>query len=158
MDDSILVRRALGLGAIAGVRSMAAPAALSRAAEQGNIGSLEGTPFAALGSSRVSTALRMLEIGEMFVDKLPMVLPSRTSPPPLLGRAASGGLVGAALFASEGRRMAAGGVLGAASALTAAYATERLRLQTAERLRIPDPVVALLEDGVVLFGAARLLR
>jgi uncharacterized membrane protein len=136
---------------------MAAPATLSKAVERGDVGNLEHTPFATLGSPRVSTALRALEIGEMFVDKLP-VAPSRTSPPPLLGRAASGGLVGAALFASGGRGMAAGGVLGAVSALTVAYAAEYLRLQIAERLGIPDPVVALLEDGVVLFCAARLLR
>jgi uncharacterized membrane protein len=134
---------------------MAAPAALSRAAEQGDIGSLEGTPFAALGSPSVPTALRLFEVGEMFVDKLP-VAPSRTSPLPLLGRAASGALVGAALFASGGRQMMTGGVMGAVSAVAAAYATERLRLQIAERLGIPDFVVALSEDALVLFGSARL--
>ena len=118
---------------------MAAPAALSRAVERGDVGGLEDTPFAALGSPGVSTVLRLFEIGEMFVDKLP-VAPSRTSPPPLLGRAA------------------VGGALGAVSALMGAYVGERLRLLGAERLGIPDPIVALLEDGVVLFGAARLLR
>ena len=51
-----------------------------------------------------------------------------------------------------------GGVLGAVSALIGAYAAERLRLRIAQQLGIPDPVVAFLEDGVVLFGAARLLR
>jgi uncharacterized membrane protein len=158
VDDSDLVWRILGLGAIAGARSMAAPAALSRAAERGDVGSLEGTPFAALGSPRVSTALRLFEIGEMFVDKLPVIVPSRTSLPPLLGRAVSGAFVGAVLFVSDGRRAAAGGVMGAVSAAAAAYATERLRLQIAERLGIPDFVVALSEDAIVLFGAARLLR
>jgi uncharacterized membrane protein len=155
-EDMLL--RTLGLGAIAGVRSMAAPAALSRAVERGGVGGLEGTPFAALGSPRVSKALRLLQIGEMVVDKLPGLVPSRTSPPPLLGRAAFGAFVGAALFVSDGRRAAVGGVLGAGSALAGAYAGERLRLLGAERLGLPDPVVALLEDGVVLFGAGRLLR
>jgi uncharacterized membrane protein len=158
VDDSSLVWRTLGLGAIAGLRSVAAPAALSRAVERGDVDGLENTPFATLGSPRVSTALRLFEIGEMFVDKLPVIVPSRTAPPPLLGRAASGGLVGAALFASGGRRVAAGGVLGAVSAVAAAYATERLRLQIAGRLGIPDFAVALSEDALVLFGSARLLR
>ena len=158
MDDSNLVWRALGLGAIAGVRSMAAPAALSRAVERGDVGGLEQTPFAALGSPRVSRALRLFAIGEMFVDKIPVLVPSRTSPPPLLGRAASGGFVGSALFVSGGRRALTGGVLGAAAALAGAYAGERLRLRIVEKFGIPDPAVALLEDGVVLFGAARLLR
>jgi uncharacterized membrane protein len=158
MDDSHLVWRALGLGAIAGMRSMAAPAALSRAVARGDIGGLENTPFAVLGSPGVSTVLRTFEIGEMFVDKLPLMVPSRTAPPPLLGRVASGAIVGAALFASGGRRIATGGVLGAASALASAYATERLRLQIAERLGVPDSIVALLEDGIAVFGGARLLR
>ena len=156
MDGSNLAWKALGLGAIAGMRSMAAPATLSRALERGDIGSLDATPFAAFGYSGVSTVLRMFEIGEFIVDKLP-IAPSRNSPPPLLGRAASGAFVGAALFASAGRRAAAGGILGATSALATAYATERLRLQIAERLGAPDPVVALLEDGLVLLAGARLL-
>ena len=154
-EDMLL--KTLGLGAIAGVRSMAAPAALSRAVERGDVGGLEQTPFAALGSPGVSTALRLFEIGEMIVDKLP-VAPSRTSPPPLLGRAVSGAFVGSALFISGERRAATGGVLGAVSALAGAYVGERLRLLGAQKLGIPDPIVAFLEDGVVLFGAARLLR
>ena len=158
MDDSNLVWRALGLGAIAGVRSMVAPAALSTAVERGYVGGLEQTPFAALGSPGVSRALRLFEIGEMLVDKLPVLVPSRTSPPPLLGRAASGAFVGSALFVSGGRRAATGGVLGAASALAGAYVGERLRLRIVEKFGIPDFAVALLEDGVVLFGASRLLR
>jgi uncharacterized membrane protein len=152
-----MLLRTLGLGAVAGARSMAAPAALSRAVGRGDVGGLEDTPFAALGSPGVTTALRVLEVGELFVDKLP-VAPSRTSPPPLLGRAASGGLVGAALFASGGGRMAAGGVLGAVSALVGAYAAERLRLLGAQKLGVPDTLLALLEDCIVLLGAARLLR
>jgi uncharacterized membrane protein len=158
VDDSNLVWRALGLGAIAGVRSMAAPAALSKAVERGDVGGLEQTPFAALGSPGVSRALRLFEIGEMFADKLPALVPSRTSPLPLLGRAASGAFVGSALFVSGGRRAVTGGVLGSASALAGAYVGERLRLRIVETFGIPDPAVALLEDGVVLFGAARMLR
>jgi uncharacterized membrane protein len=152
-----LLLKTLGLGAIAGVRSMAAPAALSKAVERGGVGGLEQTPFAALGSPGVSTALRLFEIGEIFVDKLP-VAPSRTSPPALLGRAASGAFVGAALFVSDGRRVAVGGVLGAVSALAGAYVGERLRLLGTQTLGVPNLLLALLEDGVVLFGATRLLR
>jgi uncharacterized membrane protein len=151
------IRRTLILGAVAGMRAMAAPATLSRAVVRGDVDGLENTPFAALGSPEVSTMLRMFEIGEMFVDKLPAV-PSRTSLPPLLGRAVSGGLVGAALFASEGRRAATGGALGGAAAVASAYAGEQLRAQVGQLTGVPDPAVALLEDAVVLLGAHRLLR
>jgi uncharacterized membrane protein len=71
---------------------------------------------------------------------------------------ASGALVGAALFASEDRGQAVGGILGAVAALASAYAGESLRVQTAQRLGVPDPLVALLEDGLVLLAGARLLR
>ena len=157
MNGAGTIWRTLGLGAIAGMRSMAAPAILSRSVVAGRVGGLETTPFAALGSPRVSMALRALEIGELVVDKLPIV-PSRASVPPLLGRGASGALVGAALFASGGRQAAAGGALGAASAMAAAYAAERLRLQIAQRLGVPNVAAGLLEDGIVLFGGPRLLR
>jgi uncharacterized membrane protein len=145
------------MGAIAGFRSTAAPAALSRAISDGRIEGLEETPFAILGSPGGSAALRRMEIGEFIVDKLP-VTPSRTSPPPLLGRALSGALVGAALFTSERRHAAVGGILGAAAAVVAAYAGERLRLRAAQKFGIPSPIVALLEDGLVLLAGARLLR
>jgi uncharacterized membrane protein len=136
---------------------MAAPAALSRAAAEGRLDGLGATPFAVLGSSKVSVLLTLFEVGELIGDKLPMT-PSRTSPPPLLGRAASGAFVGAALFASEGRRAATGGALGAVAAVASAYAGERLRARIGQATGAPDPAVALLEDAVVLLGSHRLLR
>jgi uncharacterized membrane protein len=136
---------------------MAAPAAVSRAAADGRLGSLEGTPFEVLGSSGAAKALTVLEIGELIGDKLP-ITPSRTALPPLLGRAASGALAGAALFASEGRRMAVGTALGAAGALASAQAGERLRMRISQRLGVPNLAAALLEDGIVLFTSYRLTR
>src|SRR5215210_6792802 len=118
-------RRALGLGAISGLRSLSGPAFVSRAASRGGL-NLDGTPLAFLGSRRLSTALLLMELGELAGDKLP-VAPSRTALPPLLGRAASGGVVGAAVFVSEGRRGATGAALGASAALAAGFAGERLR-------------------------------
>jgi uncharacterized membrane protein len=157
VNDSNLTWRAAGLGAVAGLRSMAAPAALSRTAQRGDLDGLRDTPLALLGSRRVSTLLSLFEVGELIGDKLP-VMPSRTSSPPLIGRGASGALVGAALFAAEGRRAATGGVIGAASALTGAYAGERLRVLGTQRLGVPDLPLALVEDAIALFGAYRLLR
>lgn len=149
--------KAAGLGAIAGLRSMAAPALLSRAIRRGYVGKLQGTPFATLGFPKVSAVLQLLMIGEMAADKTPFI-PSRTSAPALLGRALSGALVGAILFASEGRRGVSGATLGALCAVSAAYAGERLRMIGAEKLELPGQSAGLLEDGIVLFGGTRLLR
>lgn len=149
--------RAAGLGAIAGLRSMASPALLSRAMRSGGIEELWDTPFAALGYPKVSTTLQLLMVGEMVADKTPFI-PSRTSVPALLGRALSGALVGAALFAAERRRPPSGAVLGALSATAAAYAGEKFRTKGAEKLGVPDQILGLLEDGVVLLGGTYLPR
>ncbi len=148
--------RALGLGAISGLRSLSGPALVSRAAAKGSL-SLEGTALAFLGSPGVSKALLVMVLGELVGDKLP-VTPSRTALPPLLGRAASGALVGAALFASDGRHVAAGAAFGSSAAVAAAFAGERLRALAGEKTGLPDPVFALAEDAAVLLGGSHLLK
>jgi len=148
--------RALGLGAISGLRSLSGPAFVSRAASRGDL-DLDGTILAFLGSPRISKALVLMELGELVGDKLPAT-PSRTSPPPLLGRAASGALVGAAVFVSEGRRATTGAALGSTAAVVAAFAGEWIRALAVEKTGFPDPVVALAEDAAVLLVGLRSLR
>ena len=148
--------RALGLGAISGLRSLSGPAFVSRAASRGDL-NLDGTFLAFLSSPRLSKALVLMELGELVGDKLPAT-PSRTSPPPLLGRAASGALVGAAVFVSEGRRATIGAALGSTAAIAAGFAGERLRALIVEKTGLPDLVVALAEDATVLLVGLRSLR
>ena len=146
----------LTFAALSGLRSMAPPALLARAIRRGDVPDPKGTPYEILG--RLSPLLQILMVGEMVGDKTPFI-PSRTSAGPLLGRAASGALVAAALRASGGRggkRSAA--LLGALSAVAAAFAGENLRAQGAQRLGGPDLALALLEDGLVLYAGTRLLR
>src|SRR4051812_38526596 len=108
--------RAFGLGAIAGVRSMAGPSHLSRAASRGKVGGIEDTSFAPLASTKVARILTLLAVGEAVADKFGGI-PDRISPPGLIGRMASGALVGAALFAAAERRRTVGAVIGLLSAL-----------------------------------------
>lgn len=157
IDVSPDTLRTVAFAAIGGVRSMAAPALLARSASRGDVPGLRATPFAALGSNRVSNVLQVLMVGEMLGDKTPFI-PSRVSAGPLFGRALSGALAGSALFASRRRQGVSGALLGAAAALAGAYAADRLRSATTQGLGLPDPIFGLLEDGVVLFGGNRLLR
>jgi uncharacterized membrane protein len=154
LDPTVL--RAAGLAAIAGIRSMAAPALLAGAIRRSKLGALDGTPFARLGSDGVSTLLRVLMIGEMVGDKTPFV-PARTSPGPVFGRAFSGALAGSALYVSVGRGGASGALLGVIFALAGVYAADRTRSWATQELGIPDPVFGHLEDWLVLFGGRRLL-
>lgn len=145
-----------GLGAISGLRSMSGPAAVARAARDGRI-SLGGTRLAFLGSPWVAAALTALQAGEMIGDKLPSV-PGRTAPGPLLGRLGSGALVGTAVSASEGHRVLTGSLVGAGTAVAAAFAGEQLRAVIGGKTGVPDALVALAEDAVVLAVTASLLR
>ncbi len=149
-------RRTLSLGAISGLRSMSGPAFVSLAASNGNL-DLEGTSLAFLGSSRLSKVIVVMELGELVGDKLPKT-PSRSALPPLLGRAASGALVGAAVFVSDGRRATTGAALGSTAAIVAALAGERLRALAAEKTGLLDPVIALAEDATVLLIGLRSLK
>jgi uncharacterized membrane protein len=152
----VSTRRALGLGAISGLRSLSGPAFVSRAASRGDL-DLDGTFLAFLGSPRLSKALLLMELGELLGDKLP-VTPSRTALLPLLGRAASGGMVGAASFVSEGRRANTGILLGSSAAIASAFAGEWLRTLAVEKTGLPGPIVALAEDAIVLLIGFRILR
>lgn len=146
----------LAFAALSGLRSVAPPALLARAIRRGDVPDPKGTPFDLLGL--LSPLLQLLMVGEMAADKTPFV-PSRTAAGPLLGRAASGALVAAALRASAGRGgKGSAALLGGLSAVAAAFAAENLRTHGAQKLGAPDPVLALLEDGLVLVAGTRLLR
>ena len=140
---------ALGLGAVAGIRSMTPPALLSRAASRGEIRGIEKTPFAFLASPRVALLLTVLAAGEISADKLPFA-PDRISFPGLAGRLATGGLVGAALFSADGREGATGGALGALSSLASSYLSFYLRTGMQQRFGLPNPALGIVEDAVAL--------
>jgi len=133
---------------------MTGPALLARSARHGDV-ALSGTPFGALG--RLAPLLQLLMIGEMVADKAP-VSPSRNLPPSFAFRVLSGALVGAALFAAEGRRGAAGAPLGAVGAALGSVYGERLRVRGKERLGVPNVVLGHLEDGAALLAGTRLVR
>ena len=83
-----------GLGLIAGMRSMAAPALLSRHLA-GRSARGRGAAMRLLASRRTASVLTVLAAGEMVADKTPAI-PDRTDPPALLGRIVMGALSGAA--------------------------------------------------------------
>ena len=89
----------------------------------------------------------MLAIGEALADKLPFA-PDRISPPGLVGRMASGSLVGAALFAAAERRATLGAGLGLLAAAASSYPSYYLRVKTQEKLGAPNWAVGLVEDAL----------
>lgn len=137
---------AAALGWTAGMRSMMPPALLARALPRAT-GSLLSRPA-------VRAGLAVAALGEIAADKHPAI-PSRTSPPALVGRLGSGLVVGAALAGVRGESRLAGALIGGAAAVASSFAMERLRAEIGRQSGAPDPVVALGEDVLaVALGSA----
>jgi uncharacterized membrane protein len=147
---------AAAFGAIAGMRSMAAPALLSgRLAEVAK--APDSTAERLLASRKAARALTALAVGEAVIDKIPGT-PDRISPPLLLGRALTGALAGAALASFQGRRSTPGALAGAIGAVASSYAMFYLRQRVDRRVQLPDAAIGVLEDGLVMGLGRRLLR
>lgn len=135
------------IGLVAGLRSMTAPAIVSRAAGSGDL-RLNGTPLEKLGSPASANIFAALAAGELVADKLPFI-PNRTDPGPLAARVASGGLCGAAICLATKRPALTGAVLGGLAAIGGAFLGYELRKRAAQN-GSPDFAVALVEDAAAV--------
>ncbi|MDX1687147.1 MAG: DUF4126 family protein [Candidatus Promineifilaceae bacterium] len=150
-----LTARILGLGALAGMRTMSAPAVLVTYLRRRGAERLDGSPLQLLASPAAAWVTRLLAAGELAADKVPGN-PARTEPAPLLARAFSGGLAGYALSAAHGASKGKGVALGAAAAVASAFAAYHARRVLVESSGLPDPVVAVAEDALVIAGGRRM--
>ena len=139
---------AVGIGIIAGLRSLTAPAAVAWAAHLGAL-NLHGSPFVFMGSTTAVAIFSLLAIGELVTDKLPRT-PRRTALAPLLARIIMGGLCGACLCVAAGKSLAAGALLGGAGGLIGAFAGYQIRKRLVNNLHIKDILVAICEDLVAI--------
>ncbi len=151
-----MYKRAIGLSALAGLRGVSAPAFLSYYLSHGRNKKLGGTIFSPLGDERVSALLGLAAVGEIIADKLPFVA-DRTDIGPLVGRAASGALVGAVIFINEGEQPLAGAATGVITALASTLLSFQLRTRSTSKLHIPNVLAGLLEDGIVVAAGSRLI-
>ncbi len=146
---------ALGIGIVAGLRSLTAPAVVAWGAHLSWL-NLHGSPLAFIGSTAAIAILSVLAIGELVADKLPMI-PKRTAPAPLMARVAIGGLCGACLCAAVGKSLLAGTLLGGIGGIVGAFLGYGIRRRL--DLHIKDLVVAVCEDlvavGLALFLVSR---
>lgn len=140
-DDVLL--RAVALGVVAGMRSQLPLAMLCLAAHQQGRG--EQSVSDRLTSPGVTALLLASTAGELVIDKLPFT-PSRLRPGSLVLRAGLGSLAGALLMNDGGLRPLSGWVLGACGALAGSYAGHDVRAGLVAATRLPDPVIAILED------------
>ena len=139
---------AIGIGIVAGLRSLLAPAIVAWAAHFGSL-NLHGSPFAFMGSTAAVAIFSIFAIGELVADKLPKT-PKRTAFAPLLARILLGGLSGASLFAATGKSLLTGAVLGATGGVVGAFVGYEIRRRIVNNLHIKDIFVAICEDLVAI--------
>jgi uncharacterized membrane protein len=156
MNTSHIFALALGIGVVAGLRSLTAPAAVSWSAYLGWL-SLAGSPLAFMGSIAAVATFSLLGIGELIADLLPRT-PKRTAPVPLIARILTGGLCGACLCVSVNQPLV-GALLGGIGGVIGAFAGYEVRRRLVSSLNMKDTFVALPEDlialGLALFLVSR---
>ncbi len=156
MTDAQVYAGSAVLGAVSGMRSMAAPAIVSRLASSGLL-PIDESQIDFLNKSATAKTTAVLAVGEMIADKLPFI-PNRTDALPLITRAISGAMSGAAFSNGKKRSALFGALCGMAAAIGATYGAFKLRQMAKERLEIPDTVVAVAEDALVAAAGYLLLK
>ena len=95
--------------------------------------------------------VKALAAAELVGDKLP-IAPNRIAPALLLGRVATGMLVGAAVGGRTGMHRGESALIGGLIAFASTHATYRMRRALSRRL--PPLAAAFVEDAIVLGTAA----
>ena len=149
--------KAIVLGAVAGIRSMAAPVLLSQELSKISPVLLQGSPLRHLQAGPVAMGLKFLAASEMAGDKLPQ-MPDRTTLPSLVMRTASGALVGAALFTASRDKALTGALIGGLAALAGTYGSFYLRQALHRYGEVPNIVAGLLEDAVMVSSGLAIVK
>ena len=148
MNATYVFALAFGIGIVAGLRSLTAPAAVSWAARLGWL-DLHGSPLAFMGSTAAVAVLSLAALGEFVNDLLPKT-PRRTAPAPLIARIVLGGLSGTCLCASAGLSPLAGAALGGVGGAIGAFAGYQARSRLVSALNVKDAMIAIPEDLVAI--------
>jgi uncharacterized membrane protein len=147
---------AIGIGIVAGLRSMTAPALVSWGAYLGWL-NLHGSPLSFMGSIIAAIVFTLGAIGELIADKLPKT-PARTAPVGLIARIIMGGLCGACLYAAGAASPVPGAVFGIIGALIGTYAGYHIRRALVTRLNVKDILIAIPEDLIAIVLAFVIVR
>jgi len=141
---------ALLIGVVSGLRSVTAPALVAWGAHR-NWLNLHNAALSFMASTAAVVIFTLLAVVELIADKLPST-PSRTQAVGLIARILLGGLSGACVAVSGAQSLVVGAVLGAVGGVAGAFAGYEARTRLVKALKVPDFVIALLEDAVAIGG------
>jgi uncharacterized membrane protein len=150
MSPSQVIFLTFLIGVVSGLRSGTGPAVVAWATNRHWL-TLHNSLLALMGSSAAVVVFTALALGELVVDKLPST-PSRTGAPGLIARGVLGGLSGACVAVAGAQSAALGAVAGAAGGIAGAFAGYEVRARLVRGLKLPDLVIALLEDAIAIGG------
>jgi uncharacterized membrane protein len=150
-------RQAAGLGIIAGMRAFSAPAVISHVYSRHPSKNLAYTPLQFIQNITTSKVFKVLAAAELVGDKLPYT-PNRTSPGGLTGRFLSGALCGAIVYKAGDKSAFLGGLIGGVTAVASAFGCMLLRVGLGKYTRIPDPVIGVIEDAIVITAGVAIAK
>ena len=150
MSSSEVLLLAFLIGASAGLRAMTAPAVVAYAAHKGWL-NLHGTTLSFMAATWALILFVVLAIVELITDQLPKT-PPRTKGPGLIARILLGGLAGACVAVAGATSWLLGGILGMVGALAGTFGGYQARVGLVRALKVPDFVIACLEDLVAICG------
>jgi uncharacterized membrane protein len=154
MTSDLVFLLAIGIGIVAGLRSLTAPAVVAWGAHLGRL-DLAGSALGFMGSNVSVAIFTLLALAEFVGDLLPRT-PSRTSAGPLVARILMGGLCGACVCLSSGQSLIGGAVLGGIGGVIGAFAGYQARMRLVRALDVKDFFIAIPED-LVAIGLAYLI-
>jgi uncharacterized membrane protein len=144
MTPTVAILLTFGIGFVAGLRTMTAPAVVAWAAHLGWI-NLNGSHFDFMGSMWTAIIFTLAALGEFVVDTLPGT-PARTSPPALTARICTAMLSGACVGFESGAAWWVGAAVGAMGAVAGAFGGYEARKRLVSALNVRDLVIAIPED------------
>ena len=145
---SVAILLALGIGVVAGLRSLTAPAVVAWAANLGWI-HLQKSPLAFMESKWSVGIFTVFALVELVADQLPST-PARTAPVGLSARIVTGALCGACLGAAGGSALWLGAVMGVIGALIGTFGGYQARVGLVRGLKVADIAIAIPEDIVAI--------
>src|SRR5690554_5572217 len=149
-------KKILGLSMVAGMRAMAALSLLSQYLIQHPSKKLAKTPLNFLQTQKAANVFKFLATGEVLGDKLPF-MPPRIKPTPLMARALTGLIIGAALTGTKSKAVGRGATLGFAAAIASSYLFYLIRKKPAEKGALQNAIWGTFEDGLILRQGQKLL-
>ena len=157
MSSGLALLLTLGIGVVAGLRTMTAPAIVAWAAHLGWI-NLSGSPLAFMKSAWAVGVFTLGALGEFVLDQLPTT-PARTTAGPLAARIVMGLLTGSCLGIAASSSPWLASLMGASGAIVGAFGGYQSRVRLVRALRAPDFAIAVAEDllavGLGLFLVSR---